>query len=598
MLRKEAMNLTVIFRRFRCAFSALVVAGMFLQVTIALADTYRLVTYNILADSGGQTTARPEFYTVMQGIGDEIVNGVAQPADIIALEETTSNAVTIAPIVTGLNNIYGAGTYAMSPYQATQNGSAGSGNGPNALVYKTTTLQLIASIGIGTPSTAGFPRQPVRYQFRPVAADASFDFYVYVSHAKAGTTTTDKNRRNIEAQAIRANELSLPATARVIYTGDWNLTASTEAAYQTLLAAGNGQAFDPPNVPGNWELNPAVVAVMTYSGSNLRYRDDFVLVTQNIMSDPSGFMWVAGSFHPFGNNGSVGVNGSLNSPGNTALPGLPNRAAVLAAITTASDHIPVVADFVIDFGGNGVAPEITAQPTNDTTCTGGLASFAVTASGSPAPAFQWRKGTTNLVDGGSISGATTDTLTINPAAGGDAATNYNCVATNASGSATSNNAALTINVAPSITTQPQRQTLTIGGTAAFSVVATGTPAPAYQWRKNNVPLQDGGNISGAASASLTISPAAAADAGNYDAVITNSCDAVTTARAPFWQLGDTNCDGSINFTDINPFVLMLTDPAGYATAFPACDVLNGDINSDGSASFGDINAFVATLTGG
>ena len=309
-------------------------------------------------------------------------------------------------------------------------------------------------------------------------------------------------------------------------------------------------------------------------------------------------MYVAGSFRPFGNNGSVGVNGSLNSPQNTALPGLPNRAAVLTAITTASDHIPVVADFELDLGGGGQVPAITAQPSDDTACTGGLASFAVTATGSPAPTFQWRQGTTNLVDGGNISGAATDTLTINPVGTGDAATNYNCVATNTSGSATSDNAALTVNIGPSITTQPQHLTLTVGGTAVFSVVASGTPAPSYQWRKNNVPLADGGNISGSATATLTISPAAATDAGNYDAVLTNACDAVTSARAAFWQLGDTNCDGAVNFTDINPFVFMLTNPAGYEAAYPDCDILNGDSNGDGSVDFRDINPFVVLLSGG
>lgn len=61
-------------------------------------------------------------------------------------------------------------------------------------------------------------------------------------------------------------------------------------------------------------------------------------------------------------------------------------------------------------------------------------------------------------------------------------------------------------------------------------------------------------------------------------------------------VGDLNCDGSVNFADINPFVLALTDPAGYALAFPNCAIANGDINDDGSVNFGDINPFVALLT--
>jgi len=52
----------------------------------------------------------------------------------------------------------------------------------------------------------------------------------------------------------------------------------------------------------------------------------------------------------------------------------------------------------------------------------------------------------------------------------------------------------------------------------------------------------------------------------------------------------------VDFGDINPFVLALTNPAGYQAAFPQCDILNGDINGDGRVDFGDINPFVRLLT--
>jgi hypothetical protein len=62
--------------------------------------------------------------------------------------------------------------------------------------------------------------------------------------------------------------------------------------------------------------------------------------------------------------------------------------------------------------------------------------------------------------------------------------------------------------------------------------------------------------------------------------------------------GDLNCDGSVAFGDINPFVLALADPTAYGSAYPDCNVLNGDINADGSVDCADINPFVALLTGG
>lgn len=58
-------------------------------------------------------------------------------------------------------------------------------------------------------------------------------------------------------------------------------------------------------------------------------------------------------------------------------------------------------------------------------------------------------------------------------------------------------------------------------------------------------------------------------------------------------LGDMNCDGTVSFADINPFVLALTNPAAYQAAFPACSLLNADINGDGTLDFGDINPYVA-----
>ncbi len=62
--------------------------------------------------------------------------------------------------------------------------------------------------------------------------------------------------------------------------------------------------------------------------------------------------------------------------------------------------------------------------------------------------------------------------------------------------------------------------------------------------------------------------------------------------------GDMDCDGTVGFGDINPFILALSDPSGYAAAYPDCSIGNGDINGDGSVDFGDINPFVAMLTGG
>lgn len=73
-----------------------------------------------------------------------------------------------------------------------------------------------------------------------------------------------------------------------------------------------------------------------------------------------------------------------------------------------------------------------------------------------------------------------------------------------------------------------------------------------------------------------------------------------TGVVPVYR-GDLNCDGHVDFGDINPFVLYLSNFATWQATYPNCPPQNGDINGDGTygqASFGDINPFVALLTGG
>jgi hypothetical protein len=64
-----------------------------------------------------------------------------------------------------------------------------------------------------------------------------------------------------------------------------------------------------------------------------------------------------------------------------------------------------------------------------------------------------------------------------------------------------------------------------------------------------------------------------------------------------YDAGDLNCDGAIDAFDIDPFVLALTDPAGYALAFPECDYMLADVNGDDQVDAFDIDPFVDLLTG-
>ncbi len=59
--------------------------------------------------------------------------------------------------------------------------------------------------------------------------------------------------------------------------------------------------------------------------------------------------------------------------------------------------------------------------------------------------------------------------------------------------------------------------------------------------------------------------------------------------------GDLNCDGAVDFDDINPFVLALTGEANYYAEYPDCNWFNADIDGNGMVDFDDINPFVNLL---
>jgi hypothetical protein len=66
---------------------------------------------------------------------------------------------------------------------------------------------------------------------------------------------------------------------------------------------------------------------------------------------------------------------------------------------------------------------------------------------------------------------------------------------------------------------------------------------------------------------------------------------------PFPLVGDTNCDGWVDFADIPTFIVALSGEANYAQQVPCCLWLNGDVDGVGGVSFVDIPLFIALLGG-
>lgn len=178
-----------------------------------------------------------------------------------------------------------------------------------------------------------------------------------------------------------------------------------------------------------------------------------------------------------------------------------------------------------------VAPTIVSQPTAQTVDAGQTASFIAVADGSFPLAYQW------LRNGTAIAGATSPIYATPATTAADNGARFQLRVSNAVGSVTSDAAVLTVRTvvlaAPQIATQPADLSASAGDRATFVVVATGNPAPTYQWQRN------GTAIAGATATTYQTPVLTAADNGaTYSVVVTNSQGAVTSRNAALTVTSD------------------------------------------------------------
>ena len=312
--------------------SAGVGCGIFLaclaSVGVGQAADIRIVAYNTL-NRPNDGVEDSWFTTVFGAIAEESVNGIAKRPDIVAVSETDTGSS--ARLVDVLNNLYG-----VSSYQVITSSYDGAGD-RTGVVYDSSTLTLQGWSDLTEIGTHPI----VRAQFRPVTqASPDSEFYVYAVHLKSGASASDKASRAVEAGNLRGNADALGEGKHIIYAGDFNMLGSSEGAWTNMVAAGNGQAFDAAESPGEWRDNEDFKSLHSQdSRGPMDDRFDLQFVSGECL-DGQGFEYLLGSYHVFGNNGTHTLNGSI-STGSGASP------TVLAALEDASDHLPIVADYCI-----------------------------------------------------------------------------------------------------------------------------------------------------------------------------------------------------------------------------------------------------------
>lgn len=320
----------------QCA-AAMVAWSFAAPASAQTAPQIRVVNYNI-----AQLVGSPiELRKVFQSLGEDPTpgSGVIRVPDVYVFQE-------VPPAMMGVINDYLDGSAPTGieylPATFTVNGGGG---GENALFYRADSIVEDVSGHRDITNHTG-PRATDRWQLHCVE-DPSARFYIYDSHFKADTGPTNESQRSSEADAVRRDADALPAGALILFAGDWNIYSPSERAFTRFFDSGNGRAVD-PRFAGVFSAlsdtqsphdgsNPDLIA----GGMDDRF--DFQLCSEEL-DDGIGFDVLADSYRTFGNDGqhyNLPINAGTDS---YFSPGEQWKADALAL---ASDHLPVVVDYVV-----------------------------------------------------------------------------------------------------------------------------------------------------------------------------------------------------------------------------------------------------------
>lgn len=277
----------------------------------------------------------------------------------------------------------------------------------------------------------------------------------------------------------------------------------------------------------------------------------------------------------------------------------------VVSMTNVSDWVHLAGFQIVDAGPLPSVPTFFQQPQDTTGYVGQALTLPTSVASDPAPTvYQWQYSadalfTTpiDLVDGGAVSGATTSTLVINPAATSDAGF-YRLYATNTNDTTFSDVVEVTVVYPnPAITDQPDSVARFPGENADLTVVANGVNGLVdltYQWYKvdggGDIALTDSGPYSGTTSATLSITGLTLAEQGQYYVIVTDHAaesEALPATTSTSAVATVTVVDLAVTVSDTQPVI-----NGGDIAWFPANPELLTDadnVANDVGAAPGDDN---------
>ncbi len=291
--------------------------------------------------------------------------------DIIVAEEINTDSGRMN-FLNLLNSYPGGPTdWAATTYVA--NPSFPASNPMHVLFYRTSKVAALSQAGVPAPNAVKRlstntgtcdtcpPRDTHRYLVRLAgypASDAA-ELYIYGAHFKAGTSSTDPDRREAESIRLRDDSDVLPAGVNFLLAADLNVQSSSNAAYVRLTENGAnaaGRFIDPINSPGSWENNSNFRIIHTQEPSSaMDSRHDQILISPTLRNG-SGIEYIGSTtqaystttwndpnhtYRVWGNDGTT-YNAPIKTTGNTQVG--PTIAQALINSVQGNGHLPVFLD--------------------------------------------------------------------------------------------------------------------------------------------------------------------------------------------------------------------------------------------------------------
>jgi Secretion system C-terminal sorting domain len=302
----------------------------------------KIMSYNILNFPNSITCTGNTIISTREDTLKKIIAYVA-PDVLMVCELQTAAGSNL--ILTKSLNINGVTHFAAANFVV--NTSSGDNTHNNMFYYNTQKMTLVSQSVIPT-SLRDISKYTVKMVDPNEATNGPTYLDFYVSHLKAGNTTTDAATRAADCQTF-ANYMATQPARNAFFGGDFNFYSSTDQAYVNITTNAINPFKDPLNSPGAWEGNSAFSALHTQTtratGINLDCgaqggmdsRLDFIVTSNEVITGTQRVTYMPGTYVPYGNNGST-FNKSINDAANTS--GIPNY--ILKALFYMSDHVPIV----------------------------------------------------------------------------------------------------------------------------------------------------------------------------------------------------------------------------------------------------------------